>query len=86
MESRITATHAARSLSDILNRVVYRGEEFVVERGGEPICRIIPAGPRKCKLANLAELLGSGSKPDPKYWYDLETIIKNQPLAPDSSW
>ena len=76
----------ARSLSDILNRVAYRGEEFVVERGGEPICRIVPAGPRTCTLASLAELLRTGAKPDPKYWDDLEKITKNQPPAPELSW
>jgi hypothetical protein len=42
LESHISATEAARTFSDILNRVRYRGEAFVVERGGEPVCRISP--------------------------------------------
>jgi antitoxin (DNA-binding transcriptional repressor) of toxin-antitoxin stability system len=86
MESYLSATRAARHFSDLLNRVVYRGETFVVERGGQPICRIAPIGPPKCTPAGLAELLRSIPKPDPEYWNDLEEITKHQPLVPESSW
>jgi antitoxin (DNA-binding transcriptional repressor) of toxin-antitoxin stability system len=43
----ITATEAARSFSEIMNRVHYRGESFVVERSGKPICEILLARPPK---------------------------------------
>jgi len=82
MESHISATRAARNFSDLLNRVVYRGEAFVVERGGEPVCRIVPAGPRKCTVADLVEFLRTAPKPDPGYWDDLEEIIRSQPPLP----
>jgi antitoxin (DNA-binding transcriptional repressor) of toxin-antitoxin stability system len=42
MESQISATRAAREFSDLLNRVTYRGEAFVVRRGGRPVCRVPP--------------------------------------------
>jgi len=29
---------AARSFSELINRVYQKGESFVIERGGEPIC------------------------------------------------
>ena len=86
MESHISATEAARRFSDILNRVVYRREEFVVERGGEPVCRIVPAGPPKCTLAELSNLLTAIPKPDTAFWDEVEALTKNQPNVPESSW
>jgi prevent-host-death family protein len=43
----INATQAARSLSDLLNRVAYQGASFELTRGGRRIARLIPAGPPK---------------------------------------
>jgi prevent-host-death family protein len=42
MESSISATDLARRLGDVLGRVRYRGESFIVERNGEPIARLTP--------------------------------------------
>lgn len=42
MKLRITATELARRLGDVLARIRYRGDEFVVERNGEPVARIGP--------------------------------------------
>lgn len=42
METTITATELARNLSDILNRVRYKGERFRVERNGEVIAVLGP--------------------------------------------
>ena len=42
MELRITATELARRLGDILGKIRYRGDEFVVERNGEPVARLGP--------------------------------------------
>jgi prevent-host-death family protein len=39
---KISATEAARNFSGLINRVHYRGETFVVERGGEPVGKIVP--------------------------------------------
>lgn len=86
MESHISATKAARTFSDLLNRVRYRGEAFVVERGGEPVCRIIPARPARRTVAELVRMLRSAPKPDPDYWDTLEQITRRQPGLPKSSW
>ena len=86
METKISATEAARNLSDIINRVVYRGEEFIVERGGEPMCKISPVGPRRCTLADLIELFEKAPKPDDEYLDILEDITRNQPPVPESPW
>ena len=41
--TKITATELARNLSDILNRVRYKGESFIVERNGEVVGELAPA-------------------------------------------
>jgi prevent-host-death family protein len=43
MESTISATTLARQLGDILGRVRYRGEAFVIERNGTAVARLVPA-------------------------------------------
>jgi antitoxin (DNA-binding transcriptional repressor) of toxin-antitoxin stability system len=86
VESRISATKAARAFSDLLNRVRYRGEAFVVERGGEPICRIVPTQPAARTAAELVDLLRTMPKPDTGYWDTLEEITRRQPVLPKSPW
>ncbi|HYM13511.1 MAG TPA: hypothetical protein VEU62_22415 [Bryobacterales bacterium] len=86
MDSHISATRAAREFSDLLNRVRYRGEEFVIERGGEPVCRLTPARPASFTLASLARLLGSIPKPDKGYWDAVARITRRQPAVPRSPW
>jgi len=39
----LTATELARNIGDILSRIRYRRESFVVERNGRPVARILPA-------------------------------------------
>ena len=86
MESHISATEAARSLSALLNRVRYRGESFVVERGGEAVCRIVPAGPPRCTVADLVRALEAAPRPDAEYLSGLERLSKTQPKAPKGPW
>ena len=57
---RLSATELARQLSDVLNRVHYRGETIVVERGGKPLCQLMPVpGSLDFQLSDLVALLGS---------------------------
>jgi prevent-host-death family protein len=86
MESRISATEAARSFSELLNRVRDGGEEFIVERGGQPICRIVPARPVRATIADFVRFLQEGPKPDPAYWDDVQEAINNQGTVPESRW
>lgn len=63
--TRITATEAVRSFSDLLNRAVYRRESFEVERGGQVVAVVTPA-PRTGSLRDLAlELSQQGYAPVP---------------------
>ena len=83
METRITATEAARNFSDILNRVKYKGEEFVVERNGEVVCRIVAgakAKPKGLTGKEFAELWRKMPKPDPEFWDAVEEAVQGQPV------
>ena len=42
MKSEVSATEAARNLSEYLNRVAYRGERFVIRRGNRPLAELRP--------------------------------------------
>ena len=87
MESHLTATEAIRSFSELLERVRVRGETFVIESGGVPVCRMTPV------VANghpsgeaLARRIEGLPRPDPHFADDLETIVRQQPHLPDSPW
>jgi antitoxin (DNA-binding transcriptional repressor) of toxin-antitoxin stability system len=86
MKSRISATEAVRSFSELMNRVRYRGESFLVERGGKPICEIHPATPAKFSGTELANLLRSLPKPDAEYLSIIEELVEKQPSAAKSGW
>jgi antitoxin (DNA-binding transcriptional repressor) of toxin-antitoxin stability system len=84
---RISAAKAARSFSEILNRVKYRGESFIVERNREPICRIEPVRRRKPVTAGeFAEFWKSLPRPDDKFADDLEEIHNMFRDLPRSAW
>jgi prevent-host-death family protein len=83
---RVTATEAARKFSEILNRVAYQGESFVVERSGRPVCEIRPAEEEGISTRELVEFLKSGPHPDKGYFDILEEITRNQPTVAPSPW
>jgi len=86
MKSRISATVAARRLSELMNRVRYRGESFVVERAGQPICEILPVKPASFSGRELAELLRSLPRPDEGYLALVEELAAKQPKVAKSAW
>jgi antitoxin (DNA-binding transcriptional repressor) of toxin-antitoxin stability system len=86
MKSRISATEAARSFSELMNRVRYRGESFIVERSGKPICEILPTQPARFSGTDLASLLRSMPHPDEEYLDIVEELLKKQPAVAKSGW
>lgn len=48
MSRSVTATELARNLAEYLNRVAYRGESFVVQRGSRAVAELrpVPSGIR----------------------------------------
>ena len=87
METRISATQLARSLSDVLNRVRYKGEQFIIERNGEPVATLTPSVPTPgCTLADLLARLGALDLPGEGFADDLETIQSSQPTENGIRW
>jgi len=86
MKMRISATESARKFSELMNRVHYRGESFVVERGGKPVCEILPARPPRFTGKDLADLLRSLPTPDEEYLTLVENLIAKQPKEAESKW
>ena len=86
MKLRISATETARRFSELMNRVHYRGESFVVERGGKPICEILPARPAKFNGRELADLLRSLPQPDKEYLALVERLTAKQSKVAESKW
>ncbi|MGH7813037.1 MAG: type II toxin-antitoxin system Phd/YefM family antitoxin [Candidatus Binataceae bacterium] len=86
MKSRISATEAARGFSELMNRVRYRRESFVVERGGKPICEIVPAGPAGITAGEFAELLRSLPHPGKEYLDLVEAAVRGQAPVEKPRW
>jgi prevent-host-death family protein len=73
MEQRISATELARKLGDVLGRVRYRGDSFIVERNGDEVARIVPAGSATSLREALAAWRSAG-EPEPAFADDLDRI------------
>lgn len=86
MAERITATDAARNLSDFLNRVRYKGESFLITRNGEEVGMLSPIATGSPKtVGHLLALLERGF-PDEQFAADLEEIRREQPPLPEDPW
>lgn len=87
MDTTITATELAKSLSDVLNRVKYRGERFVIERNGEPVATLAPVGPAPVTtLGELLALLRDLPRPDDQFADDLREIRASQSVLSETPW
>jgi antitoxin (DNA-binding transcriptional repressor) of toxin-antitoxin stability system len=70
--NRISASELARRLGDILGRVRYRGETFVVERHDVPIARIGPASGAVRATLRDAAVAWSSARADAGFANDIE--------------
>lgn len=69
----MTATDAARSFSDLLNRVA-AGEEIEVTRSGAPVAVIGPPTARLISADRFRELIASAPAPDDEFAADLRAL------------
>ena len=83
---KVSATEAVRNFSELLNRVRYRGEIFILARGGESICELRPAAPTLFTGADLVALLRSLPMVDEDYLRTVEETTRSQPPLPESPW
>lgn len=82
--SRMTATEAARSFSDVLNRVA-AGEEVEVTRAGAPVATIAPVRTRLLSAERFRELIATAPAPDDEFAGDLRAL-RATVAAPDEPW
>lgn len=75
MSLRVSATDLARRLGDILGRIRYRNETFVIERHNVAIAQIgPPPGARDVSLREAAERWMNAAPSDSAFADDLERI------------
>ena len=86
MKRTISATDAVRTFSEVVNRVRYRGDTFIVERGGEAVCRIEPVAPCAVSVADLVALLHTAPAADQGFADEVEAAASHQPPMPRSPW
>jgi antitoxin (DNA-binding transcriptional repressor) of toxin-antitoxin stability system len=84
MEKSVTATEAVRDFSGILNLVRFKGDTYIVKRGGKPVARIAPFEEPKVgrTLKELGALLDGLPKLGEElncFEEDLNRIWKAQP-------
>ena len=86
MESRITATELVRRLGDVLGRIRYRGDTFLVERNGVPVARLMPVvEPHSPTLGDALDAWRAAGEADPEFADALERIATAD-RAPGDSW
>lgn len=86
MESHISVAEVARDFSDVVERVRSRGDVFVVESEGEPICMITPIAPPRRTVTDLVRLLEEAPRPDDAYLDAVTEAAQNQPILPETPW
>jgi antitoxin (DNA-binding transcriptional repressor) of toxin-antitoxin stability system len=84
----VSATAAAKTFGGLIDRVREERAEYMVERGGTPVARIVPIGATSCTLAELADLLERRTDLDPAYLDEVEAGVKawNRPAVPGDPW
>ena len=80
----MTATDAARSFSDVLNRVA-DGEQIEVTRSGAPVAVIAAPAVHTISAARFRELIESAPAPDDEFVDDLRALRQSVP-EPASTW
>jgi len=87
MEKHISATQAVRDFSEVLNTIKFKGDHYIIERGGKPVASMKPIDEKK-NLKTLRELkrllneLPMLNEELDAFAADLENIWKDQPPLP----
>lgn len=85
MEDTVTATELARNLGDVLARVRYRRESFVVAKNGRPVARVVPVA--GAPIGTLQDVLDVWTRPpaDNEFADVLERVGRAD-VAPENPW
>jgi hypothetical protein len=77
----------ARNFSELLNRVHYERQTYLVERGGQTVCEIRPVyATSRFTGTDLARLLASLPDAPGEYIDAVEQIAKAQPPTEETRW
>ncbi|MBI3785487.1 MAG: type II toxin-antitoxin system Phd/YefM family antitoxin [Deltaproteobacteria bacterium] len=82
----VSATDAARNFSDLISRVCYKGETYIVERGGKAMCQLVPAEARRCTGADLLALVTTLAHPADEFLHAVDEITQHQAVVESSVW
>ncbi|MCG2720840.1 MAG: type II toxin-antitoxin system Phd/YefM family antitoxin [Thermodesulfovibrionales bacterium] len=90
MGKTINATEAARSFSEIINSVKYKGESYTILRGGKPAAAIVPVraatpGQTLKELRAIIDNLPKLGKDTESFLKDVEENLKSQPPVPETT-
>ena len=90
MKGTISVTEAVRNFADFINRVAYRGEQFVLERGGRPVARLVPV-PQAGRLGDLPDIMAAIPKLGPVDAEDFARVLEDgsaelPPLSEGYEW
>lgn len=93
MPTRLTVTEAVRNFSEIVGRVRFKGERFVLLKGGKPVAELVPAdAAAPVRLGDLLAVLEGLPHLEPedadRFAVDLEsgrTAVGPMPAAPWAS-
>jgi hypothetical protein len=86
MKTVISATTMARQLGDVLGRIRYRRESFVVERNGVVVARLEPVEPEPRGSVRVALVAWrDASEPDVEFADALERIGAAD-VTPGNPW
>ncbi len=84
--TRITSTELARSLGDVLGRLRYGRESFVVEKNGKPVALLTPYPDRpRTSWSEFVDAWFSAGPRDPE-WADLLEEMDRLDRPPEDPW
>lgn len=87
MDKNIQATEAVRRFSEILNTIRFKGEHYIIQRGGKPVAFMGPVEESRKErtlkeLNGLLERLPKLGKEAKTFERDVEEIRRHQPTLP----
>jgi antitoxin (DNA-binding transcriptional repressor) of toxin-antitoxin stability system len=87
-EVRVSATEAAKTFGQLVDRVREDRATYIIERGGKPVAQITAIEGRAFTLGTLKALVTALPRADADYLATLErvTAARNQPRVRTNPW
>ena len=85
-EIHISSTELARSIGDVLGRLRYRGDSFIIEKNGTPVARLAPyPGEQRSSLKDIVRTWMEAGEHDETLADLLEEVGRND-RPPEDPW